>query len=56
MGGWERKLTRKVWRGSEEGWETSNSLMVLSAEPVAKDVSLRQARSRMGASWRFAHL
>jgi len=48
-------LTRNVCEGSGAGWLRSRSLMVLSALPVAKEVSFRQARSRIGASWRFFH-
>lgn len=47
-------LTRKVWVGS--ACARSKSLIVLSAEPVAKDESSRQDRSRMGASCAPTHL
>ena len=48
-------LTRKVCKGSGVDSLTSRSLMVLSALPVAKEVSFRQARSRMGASCTLFH-
>ncbi len=51
----EGRLTRNVCKGSGVGWLRSRSLIVLSALPVAKEVSFRQARSRMGASCRFFH-
>lgn len=50
-----KKPTRNVCKGSDPSCFKSKSLIVLSALPVANDVSFRHARSKIGASWIRAH-